>query len=153
MKVPKLIARAWRIGQKGSVSVYSQEGVAAGRFVNAPHPLHAVQAICNNERNWITSTYCLLRNLDAILHIIFSIMICWFESSYLLTIMLSNECHRTLLMVSQHWFRQRLGGIMQQAVNLANFDPDLCRHMSSWGHSDLTEWPLRYTSCIIIFNV
>ena len=49
------------------------------------------------------------------------------------------------------WFRQRLGGIMQQAVNLANFDPDLCRHMASWGHSDLTEWPLRYT--IIIFNV
>ena len=46
-------------------------------------------------------------------------------------IMPSNECHRTLLMVSQHWFRQRLGGIMQQDVNLANFDPDLCRHMAS----------------------
>ena len=42
-----------------------------------------------------------------------------------------DECHSTLLMISQHWFREWLGAISQQAITWANVDPDLCRHMAS----------------------
>ena len=31
------------------------------------------------------------------------------------------------------------GHIRQQAINLANIDPDLCRHMIALGHNVLTE--------------
>ena len=46
-----------------------------------------------------------LGDLDAILKLEFSILFYWLVSSDLLMIMPSNECHRTLLMISQHWFR------------------------------------------------
>ena len=50
----------------------------------------------------------------------------------------SNECQWTLLMVNQHWFRQWLGAVRQQAITWANVDPDLCCHMASLGHHELT---------------
>ena len=42
----------------------------------------------------------------------------------------SNECQWTLMMISQHWFRQ-------QAITWINVDPDLFRHMVSLGHNEL----------------
>ena len=41
------------------------------------------------------------------------------------------------LIISQHWFRQWLGAVRQQAITLANVDPDPCRHMTSLGHNQL----------------
>ena len=43
----------------------------------------------------------------------------------------SCECHRICLMVSQHWFRQWLGAIRQQAITWPNVEPGPCRHKTS----------------------
>ena len=51
-----------------------------------------------------------------------------------------DECYSTLLMISQHWFRWWLSAVRQQAITWVNVDPDLCRHMVSLGHSELTTW-------------
>ena len=48
-----------------------------------------------------------------------------------------DECHWILPMISQHWFRQWLAVIRQQAIIWANVDPDLCCHMTSLGHNGL----------------
>ena len=63
-------------------------------------------------------------------------------------IMPSDECHMTLLMISQHWFRWWLGAIRQQATIWANVDSVPCRLMVSLGHNELTHWGLvcRYVS-------
>ena len=42
----------------------------------------------------------------------------------------SGECRWTILIMSQHWFRQ-------QAIAWANVDPGLCHHMASLGCSEL----------------
>ena len=57
-----------------------------------------------------------------------------------------DECRSTLLMISQHWFRQWLGAFRQQAITWANGDPDLCRHIASLGPNSYhieadTKWP------------
>ena len=49
-----------------------------------------------------------------------------------------DECNWILLIISQHWFRQGLGAVRQQAVAWANVDPDLCRHMALLGYNELT---------------
>ena len=46
--------------------------------------------------------------------------------------LLSGECHRTPLMISQHWFR-----LWQQAITWASIDPIICRHMASLCHKKL----------------
>ena len=43
-------------------------------------------------------------------------------------------------MISQHWFRRWLGAVRQQAITWANVDPDLCCHLASPGHNELTHW-------------
>ena len=48
----------------------------------------------------------------------------------------SDECHWTLLMISQHWFRKWLGAIRQQATTWAIVDPVLCGHMVWLGHNE-----------------
>ena len=48
----------------------------------------------------------------------------------------SNECYWTLLMLSQHWFRQWLGAIRQRTIAWASIDQDLCCHMVSLGHNE-----------------
>ena len=45
-----------------------------------------------------------LEDLNMILKMEFSILFYWLVSLDLLMIMPSDECHRTLLMISQHWF-------------------------------------------------
>ena len=40
-----------------------------------------------------------------------------------------GECLETSLMISQHWFRNWLGAIKQQAITWANSDPNLCCHI------------------------
>ena len=75
-----------------------------------------------------------LGDLDVILKIWFSIWFNWLLSSDLCMIMSSDNCHRsdrTLLMISQHWFRYWLGAFRQQAITWACVDQDPCRHMVS----------------------
>ena len=38
----------------------------------------------------------------------------------------------------QHWFRQWLGAVRQQAITWANVDPNICRHIPLIGHNELT---------------
>ena len=42
----------------------------------------------------------------------FSILFCSLVPSDIRIMMPSNECHGTLLMMSQHWFRQWLGAVI-----------------------------------------
>ena len=49
----------------------------------------------------------------------------------------NDECHRTLLMISQHWFREWLGAVRQQAITWASVDSVLCHFMASLGHNEL----------------
>ena len=41
-------------------------------------------------------------------------------------------------MISQHWFRQWLGAVRQQAITWANVDPELCHEMALLGFNELT---------------
>ena len=79
-----------------------------------------------------------------------SILLYWLISSNLLMIMSSDECHRTLLMISQHWFRWWLGAIRQQAITWTSVDQDFRHHMASLGPNELSEagssHPLHSTS-------
>ena len=59
----------------------------------------------------------------------------------------SDECHKALLMISQHWFREWLGAVRQQAITWANVDPDLYRKMASLGFNELI---LEYVAIAII---
>ena len=59
----------------------------------------------------------------------------------------SDECHWTLLMIIQHWFRQWLGAVRQQAITWANVDPDLCRQMASLGLGMLAHFS--YTELLV----
>ena len=56
-------------------------------------------------------------------------------SSWSLVKLLSCECHRKPLMISQHWFGYWLGALnsSQQAITRVNNDPDLRHHMASLG--------------------
>ena len=45
------------------------------------------------------------------------------------------------LMISQHWFRQWLGAVRQQAITWSNIDSDLCRHLASLGPHELITRP------------
>ena len=53
-----------------------------------------------------------------------------------------DECHSTILMISQYWFRLWLGAVRQQAITWTNVDPDLCHHIASWGHNEEREFCL-----------
>ena len=77
-----------------------------------------------------------LRDVIMILKVQFS-NICYTESSQTLIVkLLSGECHRTHLMISQHWFRWWLGAIRQQAITLANVDLDLCCHRATLARNE-----------------
>ena len=62
----------------------------------------------------------------------------------------SDKCLWTL-MISQHWFM--LSGARQQAITWANVYPDLCRHMASLGHSELSVWFIQAFSCSLYRNL
>ena len=78
-----------------------------------------------------------LGDLDAIFKLQFSISFYWLVSSHCLRIMPWDACHGTSPMISQHWFRQWLGAVRQQAITWANVDLVPCRHMASSGHNEL----------------
>ena len=59
----------------------------------------------------------------------------------------SNECHGTLLMISQHWFRKWLGAVRHQVITSDNVDPDLYHHMVSLGHNEFQCSKLSKKSC------
>ena len=71
--------------------------------------------------------------LDAIFQMQISILFYLLISSNHLIIKPWEECHRTLLIIRQHWSRVWLGAVRQQAIAWANADPDLCRLMVSLG--------------------
>ena len=52
--------------------------------------------------------------------------------------MLSDECHRILLMTSQHWFKWWLGVVRHQAITWASVNLDPGHHMVSLGHKELS---------------
>ena len=52
-------------------------------------------------------------------------------------IMSSDECHRTLQIISQHWFRWCLGAVRQQAITWTSVDQDLQCHMVTLGPNEL----------------
>ena len=67
----------------------------------------------------------------------FSRYFIWMVAEVSLVKLPSDECHKTLLMISQHLFRQWLGAVRQQAITCTNVDPDLCRQMASLGLNEL----------------
>ena len=58
-----------------------------------------------------------------------------------------DDCHGTLLMISQHWLRWWFGAGTHQDLTWANVHLDLCRHMTSLGHkeSKIIWWSCLYT--------
>ena len=54
----------------------------------------------------------------------------------------SIDCHKALLMISQHWFGWWLGAVRQQAITWTNVVQDLCRHMALLGLNELTHLSL-----------
>ena len=88
----------------------------------------------------IAITYWPLGDLDVILKMWSSILLYLLVSSNLLMMMSSDECHRTLLMISQHCFRWWLGAVRQQAITWTSVDQDLKRHKASLGPN---EWITR----------
>ena len=64
-------------------------------------------------------------------------LILWLTSWSFPVKLVLGECHRTLLMKSQHWPRYWLGAISQQAITWSNVDPDLLCHMVSLGYNGL----------------
>ena len=80
-----------------------------------------------------------LWDLNVILKILPPILLYWLVSSNLLMIMWSDGCHRTLLMISQHWFRQWLGVVRQQAITWTRVDQDLQCHTASLGPNELIQ--------------
>ena len=59
---------------------------------------------CDAPWCWCLSDWS-LGYLNLILEMQISVSFYWLVSSALLMIISSDECHRTLLMISQHWFR------------------------------------------------
>ena len=60
-----------------------------------------------------------------------------------------NECQRTWLMLSQHWFRLQVGAVKQQAITWTNVDPVPCHHKVSPGHYVSTQWVLNNMATIL----
>ena len=54
--------------------------------------------------------------------------------------LLSGECHRKPLIVSQRWLRKRRDVTRRDPITWSNFGQDLCRQMASLRHNNLTEW-------------
>ena len=50
----------------------------------------------------------------------------------------SGECHKTSLLMSQHWFGWWLGAVRHQAITRANVNSNICHHMASIRHDELT---------------
>ena len=80
-------------------------------------------------------------------NVIFNHFFYWLVSSDLPMIMPSDECHRTLMMIRQYWFRYRLGAVRQQVITWANVDSVPCRLMASLGHNELINGWIQ--SCLI----
>ena len=59
------------------------------------------------------------------------------------------ECHRTLLMITQQWFRQWLGPSGNMPYTWTNVGPNLCHNMASQGHNDYNQ-PTHPTSQLAI---
>ena len=103
----------------------------------------------NNE--FFYSTHCSLGDLDAILKMQFSTLLHWLVSADHFVIMPAGECHGTLLMICQHWFRKWPGAIRQQAITRVSVDPDLCHHNYGIIYSDIeSPSPRMYMAMMIL---
>ena len=81
-------------------------------LITEGHILGEICIVCKNGTNGLTShktsgllTHWSLGNVGTILKIQFSSLLYWLVPSELLLIRSSDEWYRTLLMISQHWFR------------------------------------------------
>ena len=86
---------------------------------------------------WLTNWP--LGDLDAIIKMSFSLFLYWLASSDL-TIMSSNECHRTLQMISQHWFRIWPGAIRQQDKDQC-WPSSMSPYVGTWPQGVNSFWP------------
>ena len=87
----------------------------------------------------VVLTHWPLSGLNVIWKMSFSILLYWLVSSNLPKIISLDDCHRTFLMVSQHWFREWLGADRQHANTWTSVDQDLQRHMASLGPKKLID--------------
>ena len=46
------------------------------------------------------------------------------------------------MVISQHWFKQWLDAVREQAITWAIVEPDLCRYVAPQGHNELTHFDL-----------
>ena len=113
---------------------------------------HFSQMLPHEKQNTLL-THWPLGDLNVILKMQSSILLYWLVSSNLLMIMSSDECHRTLLMISQHWFRLWHVAVRQQAITWANVDPDQCRHMASLGCNELIIIENRFSNEMVHFQI
>ena len=65
----------------------------------------------------------------------------------------SGECHKTSLTIIQHWFKEWLGAVRQQAIAWTNVDHVLLYHKATLSHNAsingmdkyVTTWMSNYT--------
>ena len=86
-------------------------------------------------------THCSLREMAVISKVyicnIFQSLISWMFP----VVVSSKENHRISLMISQHWFREWLDAIRQQAMTWTNIDQDLRSHMRlQWVKTQMSEF-------------
>ena len=80
-----------------------------------------------------------LGGMGIILKELFSSSLHEFDYSAIHMKLPSEKCHLTPLVISQHWFRQWLDAVRQEAIIWANAEKDPCRHMVSRGLNGLRD--------------
>ena len=85
-----------------------------------------------------TLTHCPMGQVEVILQVHITNSFYKLISWALTVKLVLGECRWAPLIISQHWFRWWLGAIRQQAITWADIDPELCHHMVSLGHNELT---------------
>ena len=83
----------------------------------------------------VTWTHWLMRDVEVNLQSVFSNSFYELISRAFPVKLFPGECYRIPLVISHHWFRQRLGAVRQQAIAWANVDQDLCCQMASLRHN------------------
>ena len=76
-------------------------------------------------------------NFNKILDKWFPCSLKWLMAEKCFVRLLSDDFKWTSILTRQHWFREWLCAIRQQAISWTNVDQYLCHHMASLGHPEL----------------
>ena len=108
--------------------------------------LETVQLITSQWRQGITGTIAIAHPVNSLAPGRFERNFIWANWSWFswlghlsLVKLPLDKRYWSIFTISKHWFRQWLGAVSQQAITWANVDQDLCRHMASLGHNELTD--------------